>query len=356
MNFDTLNEVEMRFQEIAGFYACLNANPFEALALLLENPATQRQIEGGWYRPLATTKAEVLRGYEVPKIRLFQSANPPGKLSCLRLDCWALRRYEPEKPQSYPNAGQGYKVGHKDVLWWVSFARLVPLREELPERLRRELSEVEKEVREIRLAYFARLLDTVTEQVTTFDGKTRAAFLEEVNDDNTGYLKIDWEGIFQAAKSLVSEAWGTVGVFRAVMGEYMLAEGKKKSQPPDEPPKTELQRRPSTVANYSSFPDLLHDPDDFYKCLEALRKIDPPVLSDTGNWIGGKGSKSILVAWIEVLEQRGHITRMPDRVALSRLLNAYFPGLKLDTKSARIFRTPTQTYNKYHADFLALIK
>ncbi len=103
-----------------------------------------------------------------------------------------------------------------------------------------------------------------------------------------------------------------------------------------------------------TFAELFHDPASLAPCLDALRLIDPPVLSETGNWIGKRGSKSILVAWIEVLEQRGKLKPIPNRAAFAPLLNQQFPGLNLEP-TASIFGKPTYKRSDYQAEFMRLI-
>ena len=105
-----------------------------------------------------------------------------------------------------------------------------------------------------------------------------------------------------------------------------------------------------------TFASLFINPNDIDLCVDALRQIDPPLISDAGTWIGGKRNQSIIVAWIDVLELKGKIQKMDNRVELSKLLNAHFEGLCLETNTASIFGKRTYKGNDKHADFLILIK
>lgn len=90
------------------------------------------------------------------------------------------------------------------------------------------------------------------------------------------------------------------------------------------------------------------------ECINALRLIDTPVISEGGSWIGGKGSKSILVAWIKRLEDCDKIKFIPNRKHLVPLLNEHFPNLQLGS-DARIFGEVNSIYDRYSEDFAALI-
>lgn len=106
-------------------------------------------------------------------------------------------------------------------------------------------------------------------------------------------------------------------------------------------------------AMYSSFDDLFKDGKEIAPCLDALRKIDRKIISDTGDWIQKRDNKSILVEWIEVLELRGKIKTI-GREKFVPLLEKKFPGLSL-SKDGSIFRKKTGA-KSYRLDFLALIK
>ena len=80
------------------------------------------------------------------------------------------------------------------------------------------------------------------------------------------------------------------------------------------------------------------------------------VIDDNGNWIGRRGSISILIAWVEVLQERAKFKKTLTSPEMATLLNGYFPGLKLDTNDASIWRKITGIRNSYHAEFFQHIK
>lgn len=110
----------------------------------------------------------------------------------------------------------------------------------------------------------------------------------------------------------------------------------------------------------NTFVDLLCRPDDIDNYVDTLRKVTQrnriKVIDDAGNWIGKKGSISILIAWVEVLEQRTKFKNTVSYQEMAEMLNIYFPNLKLKTDETSMWRKLTPTRNKYHAEFLQVIK
>lgn len=102
------------------------------------------------------------------------------------------------------------------------------------------------------------------------------------------------------------------------------------------------------------FFDLFEPGSNPEECIDALRRFDSSIISETGRWIGGKGSKAVLVAWIDRLIQCGKIKPTVNDKHLAQLLNDHFPDLNLG-RDARIFTQPSKDYEQYKADFAALI-
>lgn len=107
-------------------------------------------------------------------------------------------------------------------------------------------------------------------------------------------------------------------------------------------------------AGVDTFDNLFVNSDDVNECVGVLQEIEPPVLSLSGRWIGGKGSKSVIVAFIDRLEQVGKIKKALTRKQLVALLNIYFPGLNMG-KDARLFGVKTSIYDQYKSQFDSLI-
>ena len=110
----------------------------------------------------------------------------------------------------------------------------------------------------------------------------------------------------------------------------------------------------------NSFTALFNDPHEVSEMVNILREVTQrlgkPIIDDTGKWIKRRGGISILIAWIEVLETRSKFKFNLEDAKMAELLNNHFPGLTLDTKDASIWRKITNIRNKYHPEFLQLIK
>jgi hypothetical protein len=92
-------------------------------------------------------------------------------------------------------------------------------------------------------------------------------------------------------------------------------------------------------SEFDSFEELFIKPEDLLMCVEALRRIDPPLISEDGAWIGRKGSKAKFAAWIKRLEDSNKICFVPDKRNLVPLVNSYFPSLDFGSE-ARSFADP----------------
>ncbi|MDJ1495154.1 hypothetical protein QNI19_19600 [Cytophagaceae bacterium DM2B3-1] len=111
------------------------------------------------------------------------------------------------------------------------------------------------------------------------------------------------------------------------------------------------QKTPTTL---HSFDDLFYDPENITMYLDALRKIDQPVISEKNTWLKRKGNITILVEWIEVLEEKGKIKSIKKH-DLIPLLEKKFSGLSM-SKDGSNFRKVSSSQKSYKSDFLKLIK
>ncbi|GAB3953303.1 hypothetical protein GCM10028805_36730 [Spirosoma harenae] len=142
-----------------------------------------------------------------------------------------------------------------------------------------------------------------------------------------------------------------------VTEEFLQMEGKPITTQGD----TISNHKPLNGKLYqNSFKELFISPDEVLESINILREITrrnkKPVIDDVGKWIGGRGSMSILIAWVEVLQERGKFKATIPPSKMAELLNDHFPGLKLDTTDASIWRKITTIRNKYHATFFQYIK
>jgi hypothetical protein len=172
-----------------------------------------------------------------------------------------------------------------------------------------------------------------------------------------------WEGFWEATNPLLNdyiEALNYQLLYRWI--QCKIASYEKPAQT-NHPPKAESVRNEESgvppnndAAPFTSFTDLFFQAADIKLAVDALRKIRPekPLLTTNGHWITRKkdGSKGILVAWIERLENTHKIRVVSNRKALVSLLNAYFPGLDMGG-SARTFGDPTE--ESIRLGFISLI-
>lgn len=92
------------------------------------------------------------------------------------------------------------------------------------------------------------------------------------------------------------------------------------------------------------------------RAFEVLTLVDPPLINERGQWIGKKrGGMSALMAWVEVLELRGHLEKIENRHRLAQLLNQTFAGLHMNTDNDSLWGKFTKPWTRYHAEFLALL-
>ncbi|MFD2937874.1 hypothetical protein [Spirosoma flavum] len=75
-----------------------------------------------------------------------------------------------------------------------------------------------------------------------------------------------------------------------------------------------------------------------------------------GRWIPRKGGKSILIAWMYALEQKGKFIKNVDDAEKAKLLNAYFPNLDMVTNDTSLWRDITKKFREYKDIFLKSIK
>lgn len=84
----------------------------------------------------------------------------------------------------------------------------------------------------------------------------------------------------------------------------------------------------SFMNDYKTLDDLFEDKKMIDPCISMLREVEKPVIDKKDNYIGGGGRKSVLLAWLEVLENQS-VVRTCHPTDKVRLLNAKFPGLNM---------------------------
>jgi hypothetical protein len=100
--------------------------------------------------------------------------------------------------------------------------------------------------------------------------------------------------------------------------------------------------------------DLFVVKSDLKKCVEMLRGGKINVIDKKNRFILGERQKGAIVAWVDVLQERGKLRKDVNRETLAYLLNEYFTNLNI---SGRTLSNPTTTAaRKYRPLLLALIK
>ena len=111
-----------------------------------------------------------------------------------------------------------------------------------------------------------------------------------------------------------------------------------------------IPKKKATDKKYNSLDELFINPDDIEPSIKALSSVNPPLISDSGQFIGKL--KSALVVWINVLRSKGKLHKIEDKF-LPELLTKKFPEL---TISQSLFRQSNfRAEDIYKLDFQALI-
>lgn len=101
---------------------------------------------------------------------------------------------------------------------------------------------------------------------------------------------------------------------------------------------------------YTNLDEVFINISDIDKCINVLRKVDPPIIDENGQFLGK--NKGAFVIWIDELRRKGKLHTINDKF-LPELLIEKFPGL---TISASLFRQPPgRADDMYRRDFQALI-
>ena len=103
------------------------------------------------------------------------------------------------------------------------------------------------------------------------------------------------------------------------------------------------------------FEDLFGDIKYAKSCVEVLKRVSPPIINDAEEYCLGRSSKSAVVAFYNILLEKGRVERESD-MNLAELFNRRFPKLNLD-RTGRIFRDGKRAaYRKYEDQLRSLIK
>ena len=114
----------------------------------------------------------------------------------------------------------------------------------------------------------------------------------------------------------------------------LLPEFKKESQ--KEPP-IKKEKLPTT------FEELFYDPEIVEPCIGVLKKIEPPILNESGMYMGGL--KGAFVVWIDALKKRDFIKIYSDRKIYASLISKKFVSID-ESMFGKINPTASKRYSK----------
>jgi hypothetical protein len=141
----------------------------------------------------------------------------------------------------------------------------------------------------------------------------------------------DWSN-----ETLFSELWA----YSILVLEWHLSKQKKGSK---------------NSINLPSFQALFNSPEMVGICVEILRKVEPPLIDSSNNFIGR--SKGTLCVWIDEMKRVGIIKNIPDRRKYSHALNNYFKDFIIDPSMfAKTHKRAEEVYQKAFRNMLAKIK
>ncbi|MBM3887215.1 hypothetical protein FJ364_04765 [Candidatus Dependentiae bacterium] len=93
----------------------------------------------------------------------------------------------------------------------------------------------------------------------------------------------------------------------------------------------------------------------YTECLNALRNVKDPVITDDNRYLLGKRQKGVFTAWFEVVKLRQKFKEIPNASLLATLLNKEISNLELYEDGTTLNRNTTSMYKKYYLPLSKLI-
>lgn len=117
---------------------------------------------------------------------------------------------------------------------------------------------------------------------------------------------------------------------------------------------TGAKGRKVNAKTYSTFESLFAEEGDAWTAVDALKRVEPPIINANGDYCLGSKSKGSMVAFANVLK---HLNKIPKKIKddhLARLLNQKFPELEISGRSLRALKT--RFYEKYFKQLKLLLE
>lgn len=103
--------------------------------------------------------------------------------------------------------------------------------------------------------------------------------------------------------------------------------------------------------NFKTLKELFVYPETYDKCIDILKKVDPPILNTENKFIGKE--KGAFVVWVDVLKKNNLIKQLSNDNLYAQLISNTFQPFSI---SSEMFRKPTVRANeRYETDFNNLL-
>ena len=108
-------------------------------------------------------------------------------------------------------------------------------------------------------------------------------------------------------------------------------------------------KKAMTFGEMFEYPKLIQD------CIDVLKQVKPPIITDNNTFNLGNRSKGSIVAWITALKSKGLIKNNLSDTVVANLLNSKFKNFNLGTDGRTLRNFQTTSYNKYYTTILNLL-
>ncbi|GET28781.1 hypothetical protein [Prolixibacter sp. SD074] len=125
----------------------------------------------------------------------------------------------------------------------------------------------------------------------------------------------------------------------------------KGALPPQQPKEETRQETPKTFEELFTHQEekLIND------CIDVLKRVEPPILTENNKYNLGSKSKGAIVAWVKALKAKGFLRSNISDPIIAKHLNTRFGGLELGEDGRTLRNLETTSYNKYYTNLLNLL-
>jgi len=139
--------------------------------------------------------------------------------------------------------------------------------------------------------------------------------------------------------------WNNENLFGELWGYSLLVMGWM------EPTRIKIK----SASTFDSLNDLFNNPNTIEACVDILRRVEPPLIDDSNNYIGN--SKGALCVWIDEMKRVGIIKNLTDREKYANALNSHFTGFSINPSMfAKVHKRAEEKYKREFSAMLVKIK